>query len=113
MCWGEAAAADRRKKASAKTGTVAATVVLAAIAATVEELLAAAVEKVPLCLPPIHTITLLYLLLHNIFTYLPSHYYQFFSILVWRLVLCHIDSRDSFSELECASIYRGQLLEAH
>ena len=110
---GRQQAADRRKKASAKTGTVAATVVLAAIAATVEELLAATVEKVPLCLPPIHTITLLYLLLHNIFTYLPSHYYQFFSILVWRLVLCHIDSRDSLSSLACASIYSGQLLEAH
>ena len=92
---------------------IAATVVLAAIAATVEELLAATVEKVPLCLPPIHTITLLYLLLHNFFTYLPSHYYQFFSILVWRLVLCHIDSRDSLSSLACASIYSGQLLEAH
>ena len=103
----------KRLRQKVVLAAIAATVVLAAIAATVEELLAAAVEKVPLCLPPIHTITLLYLLLHNIFTYLPSHYYQFFSILVWRLFFCHIDSRDSFSELECASIYRGQLLEAH
>ena len=57
----------KRLRQKVVLAAIAATVVLAAIAATVEE--------VPRCLPPIHTITLLHMLLHNIFTYLPSHSY--------------------------------------